>query len=147
MTATVSTASTIAASATATTVAAGATTATAGSLTSFFQLGPNRTAGNGDVLFQNLLNTLREQVTTQLAQVRPMSEEERQALQEQVLRQQQAVLAAAKAAQAGQVAAGDQEASADGFDENDPSTWGNPGRNDACPCGSGKKFKHCHGKA
>jgi preprotein translocase subunit SecA len=33
-----------------------------------------------------------------------------------------------------------------GFDETDPSTWGNPGRNDACPCGSGKKFKHCHGR-
>ena len=33
-----------------------------------------------------------------------------------------------------------------GFVEDDPTTWGNPGRNDACPCGSGKKFKHCHGK-
>ncbi len=22
----------------------------------------------------------------------------------------------------------------------------NPGRNEPCPCGSGKKFKHCHGK-
>ena len=33
-----------------------------------------------------------------------------------------------------------------GFDEADPSTWGNPGRNDACPCGSGEKFKHCHGR-
>jgi preprotein translocase subunit SecA len=33
-----------------------------------------------------------------------------------------------------------------GFVESDPATWGNPGRNDACPCGSGKKFKHCHGK-
>ncbi|MBA4275059.1 MAG: preprotein translocase subunit SecA [Alphaproteobacteria bacterium] len=28
----------------------------------------------------------------------------------------------------------------------DPSTWGKVGRNDDCPCGSGKKFKHCHGK-
>ena len=27
----------------------------------------------------------------------------------------------------------------------DPSTWGKIGRNEACPCGSGKKFKHCHG--
>ena len=27
----------------------------------------------------------------------------------------------------------------------DPSTWGKVARNDACPCGSGKKFKHCHG--
>ena len=33
-----------------------------------------------------------------------------------------------------------------GFDEADPTTWGNPGRNDACPCGSGEKFKHCHGR-
>jgi preprotein translocase subunit SecA len=29
---------------------------------------------------------------------------------------------------------------------NDPSTWGKVGRNEPCPCGSGKKFKHCHGK-
>jgi uncharacterized protein YecA (UPF0149 family) len=21
-----------------------------------------------------------------------------------------------------------------------------PGRNDPCPCGSGKKYKHCHGR-
>jgi preprotein translocase subunit SecA len=28
----------------------------------------------------------------------------------------------------------------------DPTTWGKVGRNEACPCGSGKKFKHCHGK-
>ncbi|MFZ0101765.1 MAG: preprotein translocase subunit SecA [Pseudolabrys sp.] len=29
---------------------------------------------------------------------------------------------------------------------NDPSSWGKVGRNEMCPCGSGKKFKHCHGK-
>ena len=34
----------------------------------------------------------------------------------------------------------------EGFVEDDPSTWGNPGRNETCPCGSGKKFKHCHGR-
>jgi len=28
----------------------------------------------------------------------------------------------------------------------DPSSWGKVGRNEMCPCGSGKKFKHCHGK-
>jgi preprotein translocase subunit SecA len=27
----------------------------------------------------------------------------------------------------------------------DPSTWGKVGRNENCPCGSGKKYKHCHG--
>ncbi len=31
-------------------------------------------------------------------------------------------------------------------DPNDPSTWGKVGRNEPCPCGSGKKYKRCHGK-
>ena len=31
-------------------------------------------------------------------------------------------------------------------DPNDPSTWGKVARNDKCPCGSGKKYKHCHGR-
>ena len=30
---------------------------------------------------------------------------------------------------------------------NDPSTWGRVARNAPCPCGSGKKYKHCHGVA
>jgi len=30
-------------------------------------------------------------------------------------------------------------------DPNNPQSWGKVGRNEACPCGSGKKFKHCHG--
>lgn len=32
------------------------------------------------------------------------------------------------------------------FREDDPSTWSSIGRNALCPCGSGKKYKHCHGK-
>ena len=28
----------------------------------------------------------------------------------------------------------------------DPDSWGKVGRNEPCPCGSGKKFKHCHGQ-
>ena len=35
---------------------------------------------------------------------------------------------------------------ADIIDPEDPTTWGKVGRNSPCPCGSGKKFKHCHGK-
>ena len=31
-------------------------------------------------------------------------------------------------------------------DADDPESWGKVGRNEACPCGSGKKFKHCHGQ-
>ena len=32
------------------------------------------------------------------------------------------------------------------FDQNDPTTWTKTPRNAPCPCGSGKKYKHCHGK-
>jgi preprotein translocase subunit SecA len=31
------------------------------------------------------------------------------------------------------------------LDAKNPETWGKVGRNDMCPCGSGKRFKHCHG--
>jgi preprotein translocase subunit SecA len=31
-------------------------------------------------------------------------------------------------------------------DPNNPASWGKVGRNEPCPCGSGKKFKHCHGR-
>jgi len=32
------------------------------------------------------------------------------------------------------------------FNRNDPSTWGRVSRNAPCPCGSGKKYKHCCGR-
>jgi len=32
-------------------------------------------------------------------------------------------------------------------DPNDPATWTATPRNAPCPCGSGKKYKHCHGRA
>jgi len=32
------------------------------------------------------------------------------------------------------------------FDKEDPTTWGKVPRNSPCPCGSGKKYKQCHGK-
>ena len=31
-------------------------------------------------------------------------------------------------------------------DPNNPASWGKVGRNEDCPCGSGKKYKHCHGR-
>ena len=31
------------------------------------------------------------------------------------------------------------------LDPNKPETWGRVSRNAPCPCGSGKKYKHCHG--
>ena len=35
---------------------------------------------------------------------------------------------------------------ADVLDPDDPSTWGRISRNSPCPCGTGKKYKHCHGR-
>ncbi|MEE9314461.1 MAG: preprotein translocase subunit SecA [Rhizobiaceae bacterium] len=37
-------------------------------------------------------------------------------------------------------------AAAEGRDPKDTSTWGRVGRNEPCPCGTGLKYKHCHGK-
>jgi preprotein translocase subunit SecA len=45
-------------------------------------------------------------------------------------------------APAGRIAS---EMVAEAIDPNDPASWGKVGRNEPCPCGSGKKFKHCHG--
>jgi preprotein translocase subunit SecA len=89
-----------------------------------------------------MLDSLREDVTKKLAQIRPMNEEEQQAMAEQMAIEQ----AAREAAMAPSAPAPTAEAVAAGFVENDPSTWGNPGRNNPCPCGSGEKFKHCHGR-
>ena len=86
-------------------------------------------------LFQSLLDGLREGVTQVLGHVRMRSAEEQQALTEQQLRLQVAPKQQVKTVSASSV-----------FDEKDRTTWGNPGRNESCPCGSGKKFKHCHGK-
>jgi preprotein translocase subunit SecA len=98
-------------------------------------------------LFETMLDSLREDVSKQLGKVRPMTEEEQKAMLQQMAAQQAAMARAAEAALPQQgTAPVDPEAAIEGFDENDPTTWGNPGRNDPCPCGSGKKFKHCHGR-
>ena len=86
-------------------------------------------------LFQSLLDGLREGVTQVLGHVRMRSAEEQQALMEQQLRSQVAPQQEVKTVGASSI-----------FDEKDRTTWGNPGRNESCPCGSGKKFKHCHGR-
>jgi preprotein translocase subunit SecA len=94
-------------------------------------------------LFEGLLDSLREDVTKKLAQVRPMTKEEQETLMRQILAQQEAMKQAAGGATAEAESKGK---SKEGFVESDPKTWGDPGRNAKCPCGSGKKFKHCHGR-
>jgi preprotein translocase subunit SecA len=105
-------------------------------------------------LFESLLNGLRQDVTQRLAMVRPMTAEEQQAAVAQFMARAQASAAPVAApvqspAPAMALAGGEgpaPQARRPGFVEDDPATWGNPGRNDLCPCGSGEKFKHCHGR-
>ncbi len=96
-------------------------------------------------LFEGLLDSLRTEVTKTLSRIQPLSQEQQQQLLRQMQAQREALDAPVKQAQeeAESPAATPLVA---GFDESDPSTWGNPGRNDPCPCGSGEKFKHCHGR-
>ncbi|WP_121061119.1 preprotein translocase subunit SecA [Chachezhania antarctica] len=108
-------------------------------------------------LFESLLDGLREKVTKTLAQIRPLTEEEQQQMLAQMAQQRAALQAQADAAAAetavasgtadpGPAEPASEAGAAPGFVEDDPSTWGSPGRNQLCPCGSGKKFKHCHGR-
>ncbi|MAU47602.1 MAG: preprotein translocase subunit SecA [Yangia sp.] len=111
-------------------------------------------------LFESMLESLRETVTEQLSRIRPITEDEQRAMFQQLAQQQAALRQQAEAAQPATAptpvpAAADTGAEAggvalaplvEGFDESNPDTWGSPSRNDACPCGSGKKFKHCHGR-
>ena len=95
-------------------------------------------------LFGGLLDALREDVTLKMSQVRPLTKEEQEAMMQQMIAQQTAMQKAASGVPA--AAALPLAEAAAGFVEDDPTTWGNPGRNDPCPCGKGKKFKHCHGR-
>jgi preprotein translocase subunit SecA len=98
-------------------------------------------------LFESMLDSLRQDVTQKLCQAQPVSAEERNAFMQEIAQRQAAMQKAADAgAQEPNVPAPSPVAAAEGFVEDDPTTWGNPSRNDACPCGSGKKFKHCHGR-
>ncbi len=97
-------------------------------------------------LFEQMLDGLREDVTKQLSRIRPLTEEEQREMLAQMTQKNaahEAELDDPSHAEPVQGAVGEAR---EGFDENDPATWGNPSRNEPCPCGSGKKFKHCHGR-
>jgi preprotein translocase subunit SecA len=97
-------------------------------------------------LFDTLLNRLREGVTAQLLRIEivqaPPAQTELPPMQAHHINpdtgEDEMALAAVPAAEA-RIAASDRNAG-------DPSSWGKVGRNESCPCGSGKKYKHCHGR-
>ena len=85
-------------------------------------------------LFDGLLNNLRGQVTQVLAHV-------------ELQLGQPAPEPAPEPAMAAPVSASAATSSPAGeIDPDAPETWGKVPRNAPCPCGSGKKYKHCHGR-
>jgi len=117
-------------------------------------------------LFDTMLSNLREEVTGHLMHARAMAGEPEQLFEPVELPPMQAhhpdpftgddelALADAALAAGGRPAAQAPERraplqtrkGAGAANPNDPSTWGKVSRNAACPCGSGKKYKHCHGR-
>jgi preprotein translocase subunit SecA len=109
-------------------------------------------------LFEHMLSRLREAVTGQLAHVELAKPDEVPPLEGAELPPMEAhhanpitgedefALEAANAGGNGRGAAKPARArKAAGVNPADPSTWGKVQRNSLCPCGSGKKYKHCHG--
>ena len=121
------------------------------------------------VLFETLLTQLREDVTAQMFHVEPMSEEEIRAMEEgredpeMEMHHMDLNLGYDEGdfdddvidADYGEAASpqdrGPQRPKLNkpkgvDIDPKDDSTWGKVPRNAPCPCSSGKKFKHCHGR-
>lgn len=102
-------------------------------------------------LFSEMLENVKREVVTLLARVRIRSEEEVEALEQAERQQAQARLMQSQFQHqdAGSYSADEEaaevEAAQNGVaqvNRDEPKV----GRNDPCPCGSGKKYKHCHGQ-
>ena len=110
-------------------------------------------------LFNAMLDELKERVTMMLARVQLAPEQPPpvfQPVQQQTVElhpqpvpayagEPEMALEGAAAGPAPMAVAA-QPMRTDAVDPNDPSTWRNASRNAPCPCGSGKKYKHCHGR-
>ena len=97
-------------------------------------------------LFEGLLDVLKTDVVTILSKVRVQQQEEVEKMEAQ--RQAQAEQAARRAQ--AQHATAENQLADDEADAASPQTVVRDerkvGRNEPCPCGSGKKYKQCHGK-
>jgi preprotein translocase subunit SecA len=104
-------------------------------------------------LFETMSHNLREAVTAQLMRVEIMQQpaEEAPPLPAMQAHHVDPVtgedeLALAEAGAATLARHGITPKAAAERNPSDPKTWGKVGRNEPCPCGSGKKYKHCHGR-
>jgi len=103
-------------------------------------------------LFEAMSTNLREAVTSQLMRVEVRTAPEEQANLPYMEAHKidpstgEDELALARAGAETLVRHGITAAAAVERNPNDPTSWGKVGRNEVCPCGSGKKYKHCHGR-
>jgi preprotein translocase subunit SecA len=105
-------------------------------------------------LFNAMLDELKERVTAMLARVELAPEPVRPPPPVQTVEfHPQPVPAfagepemALEGAAAAPVAVAAAPIRSGAVDPNDPATWRHTSRNAPCPCGSGKKYKHCHGR-
>ena len=89
-------------------------------------------------LFESLLNTVKSEVTKITMQVQVRSREE---LEEEERRAEEAL----RAAEVGNLQYQHTDYNADATASAELPEGVRVGRNDPCPCGSGKRFKNCHG--
>jgi len=102
-------------------------------------------------LFSDMLENVKREVVTLLARVRIRSDEEVQALEAAERQQVEARLSQSQFQHqdAGSYSADEEAAQVEAAQQGgSPLQRDEPkiGRNDPCPCGSGKKYKHCHGQ-
>ena len=123
------------------------------SLRAFGQRDPlNEYKAEAFALFESMLNNLRENVTQTLSLVEiNIDPEAIQKMQRQQAEAQQKMMEGRADPAMGSMAE-EREGKVQSlpvrkaeFDQNDPATWAGTQRNALCPCGSGKKYKHCHG--
>ena len=95
------------------------------------------------ILFESMLARIRVEVTKFMAFVQIMAPEDQEKLEEKLAKEAKNI-----AIQSGKInnpKKGRNFSEASELDPLNPSSWGRVSRNAPCPCGSGKKYKHCHG--
>jgi len=97
-------------------------------------------------LFSEMLDRIKTEVVQMLARIRIRSEEEVAAMEAEQQRAADAQRLQFQHADAQAMAAGGNNAVADQAVPTNVADGPKVGRNDPCPCGSGKKYKHCHGQ-
>ncbi|MDG9670705.1 preprotein translocase subunit SecA [Hahella sp. CR1] len=98
-------------------------------------------------LFQNMLDTIKHDVVRVICHVRVQKQEEMEELER---RRREALAQQMQRAQATHPEASEEDVDAEEQDESSDAPYVRDhkkvGRNEPCPCGSGKKYKQCHGR-